>query len=265
MGLVRCGICATSLFKAGILTHLCRDKQHFCLLYFHMHLYEWKPLNFKLNFIEINSLGSNKQYTFTGADYVLSPNRWQAIIWTNVRIVYWLIYASLGLNGLKVSFLLTSIGDTIGEICCTHYLHRPISGHVTGRKIPVKHQMVVLWAFRRINRDTCIWDNKVFVFVSYSYWPATERYNCRENVLRLDILHELSWCWYIFIWKEQCFDFVTLFRTHTCWHTPTAWTLCRVIYRWKHGYSCNVIRFTSVGFSVIVYITNSCTLLVKSM
>ena len=29
------------------------------------------------------------------------PNRWQAIIWTNDGLVFWRIYASLGLNELK--------------------------------------------------------------------------------------------------------------------------------------------------------------------
>ena len=36
-----------------------------------------------------------------GSDNGLAPSRWQAIIWTNDGIVYWRIYASLGLNELK--------------------------------------------------------------------------------------------------------------------------------------------------------------------
>ena len=38
-----------------------------------------------------------------GTDSRLSPKRWQAIIWTNDGIVYWRIYASLGLNELRVT------------------------------------------------------------------------------------------------------------------------------------------------------------------
>ena len=36
-----------------------------------------------------------------GSDNGLVPSRWHAIIWTNDGIVYWRIYASLGLNELK--------------------------------------------------------------------------------------------------------------------------------------------------------------------
>ena len=40
------------------------------------------------------------QYPIIGLDYVLAPNRWQAIILTNDGLVYWGIYTSLGLDGL---------------------------------------------------------------------------------------------------------------------------------------------------------------------
>ena len=48
------------------------------------------------------SLGYNLQYGSIGSDNGLAPNRWQAIIWTNVGMLYWCIYASLGLNELTI-------------------------------------------------------------------------------------------------------------------------------------------------------------------
>ena len=44
------------------------------------------------------SLWSNWQYGIIGLDNGLAPNRRKAIIWTNNGLVYWRIYASLGLN-----------------------------------------------------------------------------------------------------------------------------------------------------------------------
>ena len=42
----------------------------------------------------------NKQQISIGSDNGLVPNRRQAIIWTNDCLVYWRIYASLGLNDI---------------------------------------------------------------------------------------------------------------------------------------------------------------------
>ena len=39
-----------------------------------------------------------------GSDNGLAPTRRQAIIWTNGGLVYWRIYASLGLNELKSQY-----------------------------------------------------------------------------------------------------------------------------------------------------------------
>ena len=55
---------------------------------------------FNSNFTEICSQRSNYQYASIGSDNDLVPNRWKAIIWTKVGLVYWCIYASLGLNEL---------------------------------------------------------------------------------------------------------------------------------------------------------------------
>ena len=48
--------------------------------------------------------GSNWQYPCSGSDNGLVPNRQQAIFLTNVDMLYWRIYASLGLSELNVSF-----------------------------------------------------------------------------------------------------------------------------------------------------------------
>ena len=54
----------------------------------------------KQNFNEICSLWSNSQYASIGSDNGLAPTRRQAIIWTNVGVLYWRIYGSLDLNEL---------------------------------------------------------------------------------------------------------------------------------------------------------------------
>ena len=46
------------------------------------------------------SFMSNLQYVIIGSDNGLAPKRRQAIIWTIDGLVYWRIYASLGLNEL---------------------------------------------------------------------------------------------------------------------------------------------------------------------
>ena len=46
---------------------------------------------------------SNEQVSSIGSDDGLAPVRRQAIIWTNDGLVYWRVYASLGLNELKTT------------------------------------------------------------------------------------------------------------------------------------------------------------------
>ena len=62
---------------------------------------EWQYMNVGESFTEVYSLGSNLQYGSIGSDNGLAPNRRQAIIWTNVGMLYRRIYASLGLNELS--------------------------------------------------------------------------------------------------------------------------------------------------------------------
>ena len=68
--------------------------------YFQIHFLEWKLLDFKWYFIEMCSLWSNWQNVTISSDNGLVLNRRQAIIWTNEDLVYWRIYASLGLSEL---------------------------------------------------------------------------------------------------------------------------------------------------------------------
>ena len=67
-----------------------------------MHFLEWKYLNFKQNFIEIRSLGSNWQYVGIGSDNGLAPSRR-----TNLDPVHWRIYAALGGDELMGQHLVT--------------------------------------------------------------------------------------------------------------------------------------------------------------
>ena len=78
--------------------------------HFQGHFHEWELLNFNHNLTEICSLGSNSKYGSIGPDNGLAPNRRQAIIWTNDDLGYWRIYASLGLNELKIIILTHLIG-----------------------------------------------------------------------------------------------------------------------------------------------------------
>ena len=76
--------------------------------HFQVHSREWKFSNYEENFIELIepcSFGSNWQYGNIVSDDGLTPNSRQAIliIWTNVGMFYWRMYAALGLNGLNQS------------------------------------------------------------------------------------------------------------------------------------------------------------------
>ena len=84
-----------SLFLGVQLTHWCRARWPPLLqtTIFQVHFLEWKLLNFKWNFTETFSLGSNWQYGSIGSDNGLAPNRRQTIIWSNVGMLHWRIYA----------------------------------------------------------------------------------------------------------------------------------------------------------------------------
>ena len=69
--------------------------------HFKVHFLEWKPLNFKDDYTETCSLWPNRKYGSIGSDNCLAPNRQQAIIRSNADMLYWHIYASLGLNDLN--------------------------------------------------------------------------------------------------------------------------------------------------------------------
>ena len=84
-----------SLFLGVQLTHWCRARwpplQQTTV--FQVHFLEWKLLNFKWNFTEACSLGSNWQYGSIGSENGLAPNRRQTIIWSNFGMLHWHIYA----------------------------------------------------------------------------------------------------------------------------------------------------------------------------
>ena len=61
-----------------------------------------KNFEFDINFTEICFLGSNWQYGSIGYENGPAMNRRQAIVWTNIVMFYWCIYASLGLNELMM-------------------------------------------------------------------------------------------------------------------------------------------------------------------
>ena len=63
--------------------------------HFQIYFLEWKCRNFNGDFTGVCS-----QYSSIGSDNGLALARLQAIIWTNLGMSYWRIYASLGLNEL---------------------------------------------------------------------------------------------------------------------------------------------------------------------
>ena len=83
------------------LTYWGQDKMAAISLMTFSNVFPWmKTFEFKQNDTEICSLGSNSRYDSTGSDKGLVLNKWQAIIWSNVGMFYWHVYASLGLNVL---------------------------------------------------------------------------------------------------------------------------------------------------------------------
>ena len=78
-------------------------------------------MDFKEDFTEICSLWPNRQYGSIGSDNGLWLVQRQAIIWSNVGMLYWRIYASLGLNELislvkSILWITYKKNDKIGKI-----------------------------------------------------------------------------------------------------------------------------------------------------
>ena len=63
--------------------------------------------------IFMNTEGSNWQYPSIGLDNGLAPNRWQAIIWTNVDLIHWRVYAALGGDGLNSIYSDQAVFNTL--------------------------------------------------------------------------------------------------------------------------------------------------------
>ena len=82
-------------------------------------------MNFDWNVTEVYSCGTNKQYIGIGSDNGSAPTRPQAISWTNGGIVYWRIYASLGLNELKTWYHETVDRYVLIDMSCisTMFVH----------------------------------------------------------------------------------------------------------------------------------------------
>ena len=67
-----------------VLTHCCRDKATAApRRHSHMHLPEWKYVDFGQNSTETHPQGPNQQHSSIGADIGLVPNGRKATIWTN--------------------------------------------------------------------------------------------------------------------------------------------------------------------------------------
>ena len=67
----------------------------------HQTIYRNDQDHWHIEFIEICSPWSDWQYIIIDSDNYLAPNRRQAINWTKDGIIYWRVYASVGLIDLK--------------------------------------------------------------------------------------------------------------------------------------------------------------------
>ena len=74
------------------------------------------------SFTEICSLGSYKQNGSIGSDNGSVTTRRQAIIWSNVDMLYWCIYLSIGLSELRNSFVLNRqwVITKLGQVLWRH-------------------------------------------------------------------------------------------------------------------------------------------------
>ena len=88
---------------------------------------EWNLLNFWQNVTKMCSLGSNWQYGNIGSYNGLVANRQQAIIWHNVGIFYWHLYASLSLSELNFHLCIESkYLSKYGQIILSKFHHDSI-------------------------------------------------------------------------------------------------------------------------------------------
>ena len=83
------------------LTHWGRDRTTGISQTIFSNAFSWmSTFNFRKMFLwnVFLAVGSNRQYATIGLDKGLTPNWWHHCIWINDGLVYWRIYASLGLN-----------------------------------------------------------------------------------------------------------------------------------------------------------------------
>ena len=69
--------------------------------------------------------GSNYQYANIDSDDGLVPDRLQTIIWTNVGLVYWRIYASLEFN--VITMLKATTHTKKNHLCFVINFNQPIT------------------------------------------------------------------------------------------------------------------------------------------
>ena len=99
--LVGRNVCEHSGWRS-FLTHWGRDKMDAILqTTFLDYFLLWKLLYFYSNSTQIYSQRFYQQYASIGSGNGLMSKRWQAIVWTNAGLVYWCVYAPLGLNELN--------------------------------------------------------------------------------------------------------------------------------------------------------------------
>ena len=138
--------------------------------HFQMHFFYWKYVNFDYDFTAVCSQGS-----IIGSDNGLAPARRLAIIWPNDGLVYWRIYASLGLNELKA---------------------RPPVGTMMAPYVPAQgDSRSLLWIFQsysmkiKVVRKVMIW---VILYFYFGIWLRIWGYCCgeRQHIVFLFKLHK---------------------------------------------------------------------------
>ena len=86
------------------LQYACLVIVHWCSMSTHWGRDKMADISLTSFQMQVFSQGSNWQFSSIGSDNGLWPARWQAIIWTNDRLGWWRMDASLGLKELMRQF-----------------------------------------------------------------------------------------------------------------------------------------------------------------
>ena len=158
---------------------------------------------------------SNEQYPSIGSDNGLAPTRRQAIMWANDDMVYWRIYASLGLNELTINvmfadFLSLQGARTLATMESTSFPHINVGFHCRHLCATFIIDLIQLREFVIWYAAICIFGLQLFVFsvsnmqkqimnfliIAFFRWQG---YHLNSNQLNWH-MYQLFLIWYCLSW-----------------------------------------------------------------